>query len=203
MSLFVDAPPAAPFAAAWNFSPTPRKDAVETSPESAPAGAPGPSSRRGISGAEGRAAASALRPERSREPGGTSTTPDGIQRLEEDRMKKRVGLEPCETCANRRYQDESGDQSVSFQAPTHIAPEAAASAVRAHEYEHVRNEQAFAQQEGREVVSQSVRLFTAVCPECGRTYVSGGETRTTTASASSGSQNASATPREHPFELVA
>ncbi len=51
----------------------------------------------------------------------------------------------------------------------------------AHEQEHVRNEQANARQEGRRVVAQSVRLFTATCPECGRTYVSGGETRTTTA----------------------
>lgn len=51
-----------------------------------------------------------------------------------------------------------------------------------HEQEHVGNEQANARQEGREVISQSVRLFTSVCPECGKAYVSGGETRTTTAS---------------------
>lgn len=131
---------------------------------------------------------------------GRQERPEGIQQLNEDRMKKRIGLEPCSTCANRRYQDESGDGSVSFQSPTPIAPEAAASAVRAHEYEHVRNEQTYARQEGRRVVSQSVRIFTAICPECGRTYVSGGETRTTTAS-----QVPSTTPEPTatPFELVA
>ena len=61
-----------------------------------------------------------------------------------------------------------------------IAPEAAASAVRSHEQEHVSREQSKAQQEGREVVSQSVTIHTAICPECGRVYVSGGTTRTTT-----------------------
>jgi hypothetical protein len=89
----------------------------------------------------------------------------------------------CQTCASRKYVDGSNDASVSFQTPTHIDPGSAAAGVAAHENEHVRNERASAQSEGREVVSQNVRLFTAVCPECGRIYVSGGETRTVTASA--------------------
>lgn len=50
----------------------------------------------------------------------------------------------------------------------------------AHEQEHVRNETAKASQENREVVSQSVTLQSSVCPECGKVYVSGGETRTVT-----------------------
>ncbi|MCL2381286.1 MAG: hypothetical protein FWC64_06795 [Treponema sp.] len=87
----------------------------------------------------------------------------------------------CATCDSRRYQDVSNDSSVSFQTPTHISPEKSAAAVRAHEYEHVANEQARADREGRRVVSQTVMLFSAICPECSRVYTSGGETRTVTA----------------------
>ena len=57
----------------------------------------------------------------------------------------------------------------------------AASAVRGHEMEHVVREQAKAQREDRKVVSQSVTYRTAICPECGKSYVSGGTTRTVTA----------------------
>ena len=91
------------------------------------------------------------------------------------------GPKECETCKNRKYVDGSDDPSVSFQTPTHISPEAAMSAVASHEGEHVRNEQAKADQEGRRVISQSVTIHTSVCPECGRVYVSGGQTRTVTA----------------------
>ena len=42
----------------------------------------------------------------------------------------------CETCKNRKYQDGS-DEMVSFKSATHISPQAAASAVRSHEQEHV------------------------------------------------------------------
>ena len=94
-----------------------------------------------------------------------------------------INATECYTCDNRRYQDKSADGSVSFQTPTKISPEAAASAVRAHEAEHVRNEQQYAKEQGREVVSQSVRIMYASCNECGKVYVSGGETRTTTVSA--------------------
>lgn len=87
----------------------------------------------------------------------------------------------CETCEKRKYQDGSDDMGVSFQTPTHIAPENAAARVRGHEREHVVREQAKAEREDREVVSQSVTLHTSVCPECGKAYVSGGDTRTTTA----------------------
>ena len=86
----------------------------------------------------------------------------------------------CQTCKNRKYQDGSDDPGVSFKTATNIAPEQAASAVRGHEQEHVVREQAKAQREDRKVVSQSVTIHTAICPECGDTYVSGGTTRTTT-----------------------
>ena len=92
------------------------------------------------------------------------------------------GEKECQTCKERKYQDGSDDPGVSYQTPTHISPEQAASAVRGHEMEHVVREQASAEREGRRVVSQSVSMHTAICPECGRVYVSGGTTRTTTAS---------------------
>ena len=85
----------------------------------------------------------------------------------------------CETCENRTYVDGSNENDVSFKAPGHIAPEAAASRVMAHEYEHVRNAYQEDKEEGKELVSVSVSLKTAICPECGKTYVAGGETRTT------------------------
>ena len=87
----------------------------------------------------------------------------------------------CETCEKRKYQDGSDDMGVSFQTPTRVAPEQAASAVRGHENEHVVREQAKAKREDRRVVSQSVTLHTDICPECGKTYISGGTTRTVTA----------------------
>ncbi len=67
-----------------------------------------------------------------------------------------------------------------MKSPTKLSPGAAGTAVAAHENQHVVREQAKAAQEDKEVVSQSVRIFTAVCPECGKVYVSGGETRTVT-----------------------
>ena len=86
----------------------------------------------------------------------------------------------CQTCEERKYQDGSDDMGVSFQTPTNIKPEQAASAVRGHEMEHVYREQAKAGREGRKVVSQSVTMHTEICPECGKSYVSGGTTRTVT-----------------------
>lgn len=86
----------------------------------------------------------------------------------------------CETCEKRKYQDGSDDMSVSFQTPTNIKPEQVASAVRGHEMEHVVHEQAKARRDDRKVVSQSVTLHTDICPECGKVYISGGETRTVT-----------------------
>lgn len=83
----------------------------------------------------------------------------------------------CETCKNRKYQDGS-DENVSFKSPAHIDPNAAASRVRSHEQEHVSNAYKEAAQNNGKVVSCNVSMRTAVCPECGRTYVSGGTTST-------------------------
>lgn len=111
----------------------------------------------------------------------------------------------CQTCEKRKYQDGSDDMGVSFQTPTNIAPEQAASAVRGHENEHVVRERAKADREDRRVVSQSVTLHTDICPECGKAYVSGGTTRTVT-KANSGQQADQQTGRQDPrvpFSAVA
>ena len=90
---------------------------------------------------------------------------------------KRVSPAECETCKNRKYQDGS-DEMVSFKSAQTIAPAAVASKVRGHEQEHVSNAYAKAAQNNGKVIQASVTLHTAICPECGRTYISGGETRT-------------------------
>jgi len=84
----------------------------------------------------------------------------------------------CQTCDSRRYVDESSDGGVSFQTPTHISPEESFSAVRAHEYEHIRRDRAAAERDGREVIYQSVSFRTATCAECGQVYKAGGTART-------------------------
>lgn len=83
----------------------------------------------------------------------------------------------CETCKNRKYQDGS-DEMVSFKSPSHISPQAAASAVRGHEQEHVSNAYKKAATNNGKVIRASVAIHTSVCPECGRSYVSGGTTST-------------------------
>ena len=80
---------------------------------------------------------------------GDGTTQKGI----DDPTAKLTGRKECETCKNRRYVDGS-DENVSFKSAAKIAPGAADARVRGHEQEH------------------------AICPECGRQYVAGGETRT-------------------------
>ena len=102
---------------------------------------------------------------------------DEETKIEEKDDEHSMG-EECETCANRKYQDGS-DEMVSFKSATHISPEAAATAVRAHEGEHVTNAYDKAAKNDGEVLNASVAIHTSVCPECGRTYVSGGTTTTT------------------------
>lgn len=83
----------------------------------------------------------------------------------------------CQTCKNRKYKDGS-DENVSFKSAAHISPSAAGSMVRAHEGEHVTNAFEKAAKDNGEVINASVQIFTSVCPECGKTYVSGGQTNT-------------------------
>ena len=76
---------------------------------------------------------------------------------------KRSGQVECETCAK---------------SAAHIDPSAAATKVMAHEQEHVSNANRKAASKDGEVLNATVTLKTAVCPECGRSYVSGGVTNT-------------------------
>ena len=96
-----------------------------------------------------------------------------------DKMKAEEENGECETCKNRKYQDESDDPGVSFKSASKVSGNAEA-AVRAHENEHVTRNQAKAEREGKEIVYQSVIIKHAICPECGTSYVSGGETTTVT-----------------------
>lgn len=95
-----------------------------------------------------------------------------------EKAKKRSGAIKCETCAERKYQDESDEANVSFKNASHVDPAAAGSAVRAHEGMHVSNAYKKAAEGNGKVLQASVSIHTAVCPECGRTYVSGGTTHT-------------------------
>ena len=83
----------------------------------------------------------------------------------------------CETCNSRKYQDGS-NENVSFKSAQHISPESAGSLVRSHEQEHVSNAYTKAAQKNGRVISANVAIRTSVCPECGRSYVSGGTTTT-------------------------
>ncbi len=143
----------------------------------------------GVQAAEGMAAGKAAVPP-SLAPAGAQAA-SGAQVPEQPGKGEALGAEgvqkaaeegQCDTCEQRKYQDGSDDPGVSFKTPTRMSPDQAASAVRGHEQEHVVREQAKAAREDRRVVSQSVRLHTDICPECGRVYVSGGVTETVTAS---------------------
>lgn len=99
----------------------------------------------------------------------------------EKEARQKAGVEDpaeeCQTCKNRKYKDGS-DEMVSFKSPTHISPQNAAAAVRAHEQEHVSNAYSKAATDNGKVMRASVSIHMAVCPECGRTYVAGGTTQT-------------------------
>lgn len=110
--------------------------------------------------------------------------PRGLGKDKEDGDKRKgIGEEEddpnkeCQTCKSRKYKDGS-DEMVSFKSPTHISPESAASAVRAHEQEHVSNAYSKAAMKDGKVMTASVSIHMGICPECGRTYVAGGTTHT-------------------------
>ena len=96
-----------------------------------------------------------------------------------DKLKTEEENGECETCANRKYQDGSNDPGVSFKTASKISGNAEA-VVRSHENEHVTRNQAKAEREEKEIVYQSVRIKHGICPECGASYVAGGETVTVT-----------------------
>ncbi len=89
-----------------------------------------------------------------------------------------VSKTECQTCKNRKYVDGSNESNVSFKTPGHIDPSSSAALVSAHERQHVGNAVNEGSKKGNKLLSVNVSLKTSVCPECGRVYVSGGETRT-------------------------
>ncbi len=93
---------------------------------------------------------------------------------------KKSGKIECATCAGRMYQDGS-DENVSFKAAAHLSPNTAGAAVRSHEGEHVGNAYKKAFMNNGKVLRASVSIHMSVCPECGRSYVSGGTTSTSIA----------------------
>ena len=103
----------------------------------------------------------------------------GQEEVQNDEKKVQSKSSPaeCQTCKERKYKDGS-NENVSFKAAAHISPGAAGAVVRAHEGEHVSNAYTKAAQKNGKVISASVSIHTSTCPECGRTYVSGGTTRT-------------------------
>lgn len=105
---------------------------------------------------------------------GTQTEQD---KKNAEKVNPLTGKPECETCKNRKYQDGS-DENVSFKAAATIAPGAVAARVRGHEQEHVANAYDKAEQKGGKVLQASVALKTAICPECGKSYVAGGTTTT-------------------------
>lgn len=118
--------------------------------------------------------------------GSSEKTPNGetspsVKNADPDKEKKpgrRSSPEDCETCKTRKYQDGSDESNVSFKSAAHISPQSAGAAVRAHENEHVTNAYNKAAKNNGKVLSATVSIHTAVCPECGRSYVSGGTTNT-------------------------
>lgn len=105
----------------------------------------------------------------------------GVEASQPVDSKKVAKTDPsyeCQTCQNRKYQDGSNEHDVSFKTASKVAPEAAASAVRGHEQMHVKNAYQKAEQDNGKVISATVQIHTSICPECGKTYVSGGTTRT-------------------------
>ena len=84
----------------------------------------------------------------------------------------------CQTCKNRKYVDGSNEPDVSFKTPGKIAAGESYAKVSAHEREHVANAIQKSSKPGAKLISANVTLKMGVCPECGRSYVSGGTTST-------------------------
>lgn len=97
-----------------------------------------------------------------------------------DNQNTRIGQEEkeCQTCKNRKYVDGSNEDDVSFKTPGHISPEASIGQVKAHENQHVSNAIAEGNKPDKELVSSTVTIKMATCPECGKSYAAGGVTST-------------------------
>jgi len=118
--------------------------------------------------------------------GTAQATVDGIK----DAAKTgRTSKGECKTCSERKYVDGSNENDVSFKTPTHIDPGNSAAAVMGHEKQHLSNAITEGNKPNKELVSASITLHMDICPECGRSYVSGGVTKTTMRTSSGDSAN--------------
>ena len=72
---------------------------------------------------------------------------NGIGSVDENGKQKE-----CQTCKNRKYVDGSDEANVSFKSAAHVSPQAASSAVRAHEGQHVSNAYSKASEENGRVI---------------------------------------------------
>jgi len=86
--------------------------------------------------------------------------------------------EECKLCQGRRYVCSNGETSDGNS--TVIPGRQSALRVQHHEAQHLHRARIKAVQEGKVVVAQYIFLQYATCPECGKTYVSGGQAVTHT-----------------------
>lgn len=121
------------------------------------------------------------------------TRTPGTQASSDAEIRKKIksGEIECPTCKDRKYVDGSDDAGVSFKTPQSVSPGQSKMAVLSHEHEHVARNKAEADAEDREVTHSSVSIKYDTCPTCGRQYVAGGLTQTTTQSAAE---------KKNPFE---
>lgn len=84
----------------------------------------------------------------------------------------------CKTCQNRKYVDGSDENNVSFKTPGKIKPGESFAKVSAHERQHVTNAISKGNKPNAKLINASVSYKMGICPECGRSYVAGGLTRT-------------------------
>lgn len=79
----------------------------------------------------------------------------------------------CQSCQNRVYVCSNGE-TTDGQATT-IPGRQSALRVSHHEAQHLRLARLRAEQEGKVIIGQEIKLFSAVCPECGQIYVNQGQ----------------------------
>lgn len=106
----------------------------------------------------------------------------GIHKGKEINFPKENELseEGCNLCNSRRYVCSTGETSDGTS--TIIPGKQSNLRVQHHEAQHLHQARIKAVQEGRVVVSQDIHLQHAICPECGGSYVSGGQAVTRTLS---------------------
>lgn len=109
--------------------------------------------------------------------GNSYTNYDNYYARTVEEVPGRKNPEECQTCKNRKYQDGSNEM-VSFKTPGKISAEESYAKVMAHEQEHVSNAISEGSKPGKQLLSATVTLRMSVCPECGRSYISGGTTNT-------------------------